>query len=84
MSLLLLGVVTFGEHFAQDIARAIFIAHIDIGSSEVQFGAGAIAFFIEIEIGFVFLFADFVFADCPIADFKVVEGKTVFDSGFRF
>lgn len=44
---LLLAFVTVTHHFVEDLLRAIFIAHVDVGTRQFEFGGGFVARLIE-------------------------------------
>ncbi len=48
-----LGFIALGQHFGQDIPRAVRIAHVDIGLGQVQLGCDLIGAGQEVDLRFV-------------------------------
>ena len=41
-SFLLLSVVTLGDHLIENIARTLGVAHVDIGTCQIELGRGLV------------------------------------------
>src|SRR5690606_14087455 len=46
----LLLIVTFGDHFIEDVARAFGIAHVDVGAGQIELGGVFVGFAQKVEI----------------------------------
>ncbi len=46
----LLLVITLAEHFVEDVACAVVVAHVDVGLGQIEFGGGFVGHGEEVEV----------------------------------